>query len=225
MKRYFLVRHGETDLNALGVFYGNTDCPLNEKGKTQSKFVGEYLSKIVFDKVYTSPFIRAVDSKNIILAENENKESYEEIYDDRLKEINFGIWENKYVEEIEKMDPEYWKLYFKGWPDVPAPEGENFAAFFLRVKSFFSEVMNAADQSEVTNTNQSEVIETGQNKNDENILIVAHKGSIGLMPVFAMNLGIRDYWKFSIEQGYYSVITEDKGKFYIEKLNTKAILT
>lgn len=222
MKRFFLVRHGETELNASGVFYGYTDCPLNEKGKAQSKLVGEYLSKIVFNKVYSSPFIRAVDSKNILLAENENKESYEEIYDDRLKEINFGILENKFVEDIEKMDPEYWKLYFKGWPDVAAPEGENFVAFFSRVKSFFSEVMNT-DQSEVMNTNQNEVKNTNQN-NDENILIVAHKGSIALMPVFAMNLGIRDYWKFSIDQGYYSVITEDKGKFFIEKINTKAIL-
>ena len=221
MKRYFLIRHGETDLNASGVFYGNTDCPLNEKGKAQSKLIGEYLSKIVFNKVYSSPFIRAVDSKNILLAENENKESYEEIYDDRLKEINFGIWENKFVEDIEKMDPEYWKLYFKGWPDVSAPEGENFLALYSRVKSFFSEVMNV-DQSEGMNTNQNEDMNT---KHIENILIVAHKGSIGLMPVFAMNLGIRDYWKFSIEQGYYSVITEDKGKFFIEKLNTKAVLT
>ena len=219
MKKYFLVRHGETDLNASGVFYGNIDCLLNEKGKAQSKLVGEYLSKVVFNKVYFSPFIRAVDSKNILLAENENKESYKEIYDDRLKEINFGIWENKFFEDIKKMDPEYWKLYFKGWPDVSAPKGENFAAFFSRVKSFFSEVMNA-DQSEVMNADRSDLM-----NNNENILIVAHKGSIALMSVFAMNLGIRDYWKFSIEQGYYSVITEDKGKFYIEKLNTKAILT
>lgn len=215
MKRFFLVRHGETDLNAIGVFYGHTDCLLNEKGKIQSKLVGEYLSKIVFDKVYSSTFIRAVDSKNIILAENENRDSYIEIIDDRLNEINFGIWESKFVKDIQKMDPEYWELYIKGWPNVPAPKGENFTALFSRVQSFFSEVMN---------TDQSQVINIEQNV-DENILIVAHKGSIALMTVFAMNLGIRDYWKFSIEQGYYSVITEDKGKFFIEKINTKAILT
>lgn len=232
MKRYFLVRHGETDLNVSGVFYGHTDCGLNELGKSQARQVGEYLSKIEFHKVYSSPLIRAKDTKDIILAENENGHEFGDVLDERLMELGFGLWENKSMAEIKLMDEDFWGGYFNGWPDIAAPGGESFRDFFDRVESFFLDVMKSDDaglnlNEGIHNLNEGihNLDETAHNHEKtgldkiENILIVGHQGSIGLLPVFAMGLTMKDYWKFRIEQGTYSVIMEDQRKFHLEKIN------
>lgn len=50
-----LVRHGQTDWNALGKLQGQTDIPLNELGKIQARQCGEFLSKNDWDVIISSP--------------------------------------------------------------------------------------------------------------------------------------------------------------------------
>ncbi len=61
-----LVRHGQTDWNALGKLQGQTDIPLNELGKIQARQCGEFLSKDDWDVIISSPLKRARETADII---------------------------------------------------------------------------------------------------------------------------------------------------------------
>jgi uncharacterized phosphatase len=63
-----LVRHGETDWNAIGKLQGRTDIPLNSTGITQAKECSEFLSGSNWDVIITSPLKRAKQTAEIINA-------------------------------------------------------------------------------------------------------------------------------------------------------------
>ncbi|MCL1631226.1 histidine phosphatase family protein [Sporolactobacillus sp. CPB3-1] len=61
-----LVRHGETDWNAIGKLQGREDIPLNERGRKQAELVGRFLESQKFKAVFTSPLLRAKQTAEII---------------------------------------------------------------------------------------------------------------------------------------------------------------
>ena len=81
MKTVHLVRHGETEQNALKVWQGHTNTPLNSIGLQQAKLLSIRLKDRNL-KIFSSDLSRAVEtasflSKNIIQRES-------------LREINVG---------------------------------------------------------------------------------------------------------------------------------------
>ena len=64
----YIVRHGQTQLNRKSVLQGRSDHPLNDVGREQAKSVGDAFrdAGIVFDRVYTSPLGRAVETAELI---------------------------------------------------------------------------------------------------------------------------------------------------------------
>ena len=63
----YLVRHGETEENARGVFQGQTGGTLSEVGKEQPKAIREKLAEIPFDIVLSSDLKRCIDTASIAL--------------------------------------------------------------------------------------------------------------------------------------------------------------
>lgn len=61
-----LVRHGETDWNALGKLQGRTDIPLNSNGILQAEECSQFLSSFHWDVIITSPLKRAKETAIII---------------------------------------------------------------------------------------------------------------------------------------------------------------
>ena len=85
----YIVRHGQTDWNKQKVMQGQIDVPLNETGKEQARELGEKLKDIVFDHIFCSPLLRTRQTlENLKLKSNTRI-----IYDDRLKERNYGEFE------------------------------------------------------------------------------------------------------------------------------------
>ena len=95
----YIVRHGQTDWNAIHRCQGNTDIELNKTGIEQAKLLREKLKGIKFFKVFSSPLKRALSTAKIIT----NKEI---IVDNRLKERGFGLLEGQINVDWDKIRKE-----------------------------------------------------------------------------------------------------------------------
>jgi broad specificity phosphatase PhoE len=60
-KKLFILRHGQTDFNKIGVVQGSgIDAPLNETGRKQAESFFKGYADIPFDVVYTSALQRTL---------------------------------------------------------------------------------------------------------------------------------------------------------------------
>lgn len=68
MKKIYLMRHGETRLNVLGLNQGSWDSPLTELGIEQAKKAKQWFmdENIVFNFAFSSTKERASDTLEII---------------------------------------------------------------------------------------------------------------------------------------------------------------
>lgn len=127
--KLFVVRHGETEWNAMKKLQGSHDIPLNETGKRQAKEAKLALEAYDYDVVFSSPYKRAAMTARII-----NEVGGKPIfYDDRLKERNFGKLEGKL-----RGTYDYTRLW-----DYEKEEplgGESVRVFLERVFSFLDDL-------------------------------------------------------------------------------------
>ena len=93
--KIYIIRHGETDANKNGVLQGASNWPLNEDGIKLAKITGEKMKDIKFDACFSSPLDRAKKTAELVLEYSEN--NIEIQCDDRIKEINMGIYEGKKI--------------------------------------------------------------------------------------------------------------------------------
>jgi probable phosphoglycerate mutase len=90
-KELYIIRHGETDYNKLGIVQGrgvNTD--LNVLGRKQGEAFYQYYKHVPFDKVYTSALKRTHQTVEKFI---EDSIPWEQL--PGLDELSFGIWEGK----------------------------------------------------------------------------------------------------------------------------------
>ena len=100
--RFIFVRHGKTHFNEINLTQGWCDSPLSKVGIKQVENISKQLEQYQIDKAYTSPLGRAVQTANIILSTKE----VEQIYEERCKEVNFGILEGISTELVRKLNIE-----------------------------------------------------------------------------------------------------------------------
>ncbi len=127
MKTYkiHLIRHGLTDGNIEGKYIGNkTDLPLNDAAKDELLELRRTLDYPAVGRVYTSPLLRAVQTAQIIYPD------YTPNVIEELTEYNFGDFEGKTAQELEK-DPAYLE-WASGKTDAP-PSGEKNSDFIKRL--------------------------------------------------------------------------------------------
>lgn len=80
--RIFLIRHGETEWNVLGLSQGWEDIPLNEFGIAQAEKIAYTLSFIPISRIYTSVLSRAKETALII---HSQQSECDVIYDSALR--------------------------------------------------------------------------------------------------------------------------------------------
>ena len=104
MKLYF-VRHGRTIWNLEGRFQGaGGDSPLLPESIDTLKVLGQYLSNIPFDEIYSSDLPRAVKSAEIIQSQLQTQCPLETIPD--LREWQLGKLEGLKIATLEAIYPQ-----------------------------------------------------------------------------------------------------------------------
>jgi len=69
LTRFYIVRHGETEMNRYKLVQGQLDSPLTEKGISQVEEVAQQFKTTHFDKVFSSDLLRAQKTAEIIVSE------------------------------------------------------------------------------------------------------------------------------------------------------------
>ena len=84
----FLVRHGRTPLNAVGVLRGRIDTPLDEVGRREALLLAAVFDGVSLAGVVSSPLTRAVDTAGPIAAAR----GLAVDVDDDLVDRDYGRW-------------------------------------------------------------------------------------------------------------------------------------
>lgn len=147
MPALYFIRHGETDWNKDGRLQGQTDIPLNKRGRMQADIAGKHLvspsavglspERLAQMQFVSSPLIRTRQTMEILRA-SLKLDPMQYVTDARLKEITFGTWEGKTWPEIRARDPIGASARDRDkWGYVP-PGGENYAMVLERVSDWLA---------------------------------------------------------------------------------------
>ena len=170
--RIVIVRHGETEYNKLGIIQGQSQVPLNERGRAQAAEVAEFLKHEEFNYLYCSGLKRAQDTAEII-----NKSlNLRIIADNRLNERNYGTWENKKREDLIRQYPDLTNSLFSGDSDSKYHNGESVDELKNRSIEFFNHIISEHRESDV-------------------ILVVTHGGPIKMMLGYVNGLAPEEYFQ------------------------------
>ncbi|SES74341.1 probable phosphoglycerate mutase [Enterococcus malodoratus] len=150
MTQFYFVRHGKTEINAKGRFNGGTvDSPLIESGVEATKRMAQHLKDVPFDRVLTSPQMRAQTTAKIILAENIKAPELTIV--EELREMRLGDWDGKKIDQITAAYPEEIKNY-RTRPDLFDAEkihAESYNSLITRSTKVIEEVTAAHPNEKV----------------------------------------------------------------------------
>ena len=158
IRRCILIRHGVTQGNERKAYTGcGSDDGLSEEGRSAAqRFAQEISAYIGKDTLFfSSPLKRAVQTAQLITAAASLDKTVHTV--DRLKEIDFGIFEGKNHSQLDGNKD------YQAWIDsggtAPIPGGESRDGFIQRSMEGFKEVLKSSGEY-------------------EDIVIVCHGGNI-----------------------------------------------
>lgn len=172
-----LVRHGQTKWNVEHRYLGHTDLPLLPEAVEQLSKLKQQLGWLTekraevsdgFWRVFCSDLLRCRETLAYISPSLEKVA----IYDQRLREMNFGTWEGCTYEELKDNS------LYRSWIDNPCtvtpPDGETWAQFDERLRSFLLDLGRAAEDTSV----QAAIMENKDEIITNRVLVVTHGGVI-----------------------------------------------
>ena len=141
--KFYIVRHGVTQWNALKKVQGAADIPLAEAGVRLAEATGKALKDVPFDICFTSPLKRARQTAELILGERK----VPVIPDKRIQEIDFGVLEGtRFRDGDGKFISREMEIFFQDPRHFIRPkDGENIEDICRRTRDFWEEKITAPD--------------------------------------------------------------------------------
>lgn len=138
----YFCRHGETEGNLEKMYQGVTmDTPLTPKGVEQARTIGRILESNapgIRDCAFVCSPIGRARQTNEIIRETLGLPRSGYAVDDRLKEINYGIWEGHPRNNVRVLDPAAYDAREKDKWNVAVPGGESYAQVAKRAESWIT---------------------------------------------------------------------------------------
>lgn len=197
--KIYIMRHGETHYNSKGLIQGSADIELTDYGlelaeKTRDGFFKE---GIHFDKIFTSPLVRAVKTAEII---NE-KQRAELILEDRIREMHFGDYEGKHLDTMADTDENMRYCFTVPSKYVPTGDGETFEDVYARMKDFFETTIFPLE------------------KECDCILIVCHGALIRTVLTYFKQMELDEFWSIKQPNCCVNLMELSDGKMTVVKEN------
>ena len=142
----YFIRHGETDWNAERRVQGHIETELNARGHAQARAIAERMKRLEPDisrfTIYASP-MRRVRQTLAYFLEAYGLTEADVIFDERLRERSFGIWEGTVWDDLIRagINPQARPREYYFW----RPEGgESYADVAERVRAFLDDMRHPA---------------------------------------------------------------------------------
>jgi broad specificity phosphatase PhoE len=143
----YYIRHGETSWNAEGRLQGAQDIALNDRGRRQAAHAGRILAGLLARDgrdtavlpFVASPLIRARATMELVRAEL-GLPPGDYAFDERLREIGYGVWEGSTLREAQAADPVlYARRQVEKWTVSPQG-GESYVDVQRRMTDWYRSV-------------------------------------------------------------------------------------
>lgn len=128
-----LIRHGATDANYDGRYIGcKTDLPLAPEGLNELRLLKDDIDYPEIERLYSSPMLRCRQTGAVLYPD------FEPVTVEKLKEYDFGSFENKTAAELES-NPNFIP-WTSGRLSAP-PGGEDNSEFIKRICVGFNKIV------------------------------------------------------------------------------------
>ena len=216
-------------LNTVDRSQGWIDAPLTPAGIEIAEYLGKGMKEadITFDKVYTSTSGRAMETADLILANN-GQEGMDYTTDKRLREFNFGTYEGMMNEEM--------------WEVVATAQGRTLDEFisgmskdgFYKSIQDFADTLSKLDKENVEESvnwpaedsatiiarlteSLDDIVADAEKEGHKNVLVVSHGMSIiTLLGELDANTELP---ATGLKNASISTVTYKDGKYSIETVN------
>ena len=187
--KIYLLRHTSLDIGP-DIFYGQSDIDVSDSFENEVNNIKDKISKLnIYDekmKIISSPLTRCKKLARALFSDFSVEE--------RIKELNFGDWENKNIKQIPKEQLENWKNNIMSFQ---IPNGESNNEFYQRVKKFCDEIIYI----------------------NQDIFIIAHAGSINCIISYLAKIPfdklVIENWK-KISYGSISFLNKKEKNFELD---------
>jgi alpha-ribazole phosphatase len=182
-----LVRHTSVNVDHQ-LCYGFTDVELSSGYKAEFNIVKAKLPDIEEYQIISSPLSRCNKLAHFLAPSKVQ-------FDERIKEMNFGDWELKNWESIDKKALGNW---INDYVYYQCPSGESFLDLYTRCISFYQEL---------------------DKKNVPGIVVVTHGGVIRSILSYELEIPLKKSHSLKIDFGSISRIEVINGLTYVSGIN------
>jgi broad specificity phosphatase PhoE len=176
MTIFYILRHAHKEF---GGHYNpalrHQDEPITAKGKEAAQRLWSFFSDKHISGIYISRYLRTAQTIEYVA----HQLNMAPVVDERLNELDNGLFENMSAGEIRKTYPDAWQAFRERNRDFRFPEGETGEEARGRVAEFLVEKRTKHD--------------------GENLIVVSHEGLIRVMACHILGLPVYDRWNFSVD--------------------------
>jgi broad specificity phosphatase PhoE len=176
MTTFYILRHAHKEF---GGYYNPTlrhqDEPITAQGKEAAYRLWSFFCDKKISGIYISYYLRTAQTIEYVAKQLD----LTPVMDERLNELDNGLFEKMSAEEIQQAYPDLWRAYRQRKQDFRFPEGETGEEARRRIAEFLLEK---------------------QKKHDgQSIIVVCHEGLIRLMACHILGLPVYDRWNFRVD--------------------------
>ncbi|NPA32672.1 MAG: histidine phosphatase family protein [Aquificae bacterium] len=194
MKRFYLIRHAQSEFNEKGIFQGRLDSDLTPLGFVQARLLAGRFKKEKPELIITSPQRRAY--KTALTLSDVLGVSL--VVDERLREMSFGVLEGNHFWTMFEENKEMILNWLKDPVKHPLPTQEDMGEFEKRISSLLEDL---------------------KRRKEKRVALVGHGGTLHALVCLALGIGLDKMWHIHMDNTGVSVLDWDGERFYLGVLN------